>query len=227
MVRGALGAAWLLCVAGGSALAAPAPGAIDSTLFAEFTLTPTFVEFTVCGSLPQSEGCYTGGLMNPPFEQACAVLQGQAKTKGDVMKRDIYVLDKRTSPTDPALLYVYERQDTITQTFDTVTVTLVATVNLGITGGSNSHCAMAADKNYVYVGTNANPNAIRVSKADNSTLAFGISNSGGVLSIVPDDRGYMVLNFSGGFIVTYKGYTIMDGGGSYDLVGLDSGVLFN
>jgi hypothetical protein len=230
MFKSIVGAAFLLscCVAGSSVQAAPPPrGPLDKTLYAEFTLNSTFVEFTVCGSLPQSEGCYDGGTMNPPFEQACAVLQGEPKTKGDVMTRDIYVLDKRTSPTAPALLYVFERQDTITQTFDTTTVTLVGTVNLGITGGSQAHCSMAADKKYVFVGTDANPNAIRVSKSDNSTLSFGISNQGGVLNINADDRGYIALDFSGGYLITYQGFTVIDGGGNYDLVGVDNGVLFN
>ena len=87
---------------------------LDAGLFAQYTASATGVQFTICGHTAQSSGCYGGGSMSPPFEQACAVLEGTPKQKGDKVTRDLYVLDKRTSKTDPAMLYVYTRVDTIT-----------------------------------------------------------------------------------------------------------------
>src|SRR5262249_12091986 len=112
-------AALLACAWSGAAGAKPA---LDATLFAEYTASATGVQFTVCGATLNTSGCYGGGAMSPPFEQACAVLEGTPKTKNNVVRRDIYVLDKRTSKTDPAMLYIYTRSDTITDSSDTVQV---------------------------------------------------------------------------------------------------------
>jgi hypothetical protein len=203
---------------------AGAKTALDSQLFANFNIGNNVVQFLVCGELPQTEGCFTEATLSPPFERACAVLQGVPKTKGNVMTRAIYVLDKRTSPGNPVQLYVYTRKDTLTDTDDIIKVTLQDVLALAITGGSSSHCSMAADKKFLFAATDANPNAIRVSKSDLSMLTFNGGNSGGVTSITADDRGFIALNLPGGQDIIYNGFTFENGGFGY-MVGTDNAFL--
>lgn len=193
---------------------------IDNSLYTTFAVSNNSLSYSVCGQLPDSFGCYGGGSLTG-YEQACAVLQGTPTTKGNVMKRGLYVLDKRTSPTAPVLLYVYMRTDKITSTFDTVTVVLLDTINLGITGGAAAHCSMAADKGYIFAGTDASANAIRISKKNYTLLAFiGVGSGGTVENIVADQRGYISLKFgSGTDIIGNQGFTIQDGAEGVDLVG--------
>ncbi len=193
------------------AFAGARKAAPDDGLYTTFQVQNDLVRYSVCGTLPGSHGCYDGGDLTP-FEQACAVLQGSPKTKRNVVTRGLYVLDKRTSKTAPVLLYVYTRTDTLTDTFDTVKVTLIDTINLGITGGSSSHCSMAADKDYIFAGTDADGDAIRISKKDFTLFAFtGVSEGGSVENITTDGRGYFSLKFGGGTDIVYGGFTISDG----------------
>lgn len=192
------------------------PAALDAGLYTEFDeVTHNLIDFNVCGSLPSSHGCYGGGEMNPPFDYACAILQGEPSTKGNVMKRDIYVLDKRTSSTDPVQLYVYQRKDQITDTYDTVTLTYVVTINLGITGGSKSHCSMAADQHSIFAGTDASTSAVKIDKSNFSTYLFGDTDNSVVTGVSADDRGYICVQFSAGCLVEYKGYTVEEGTGVF------------
>jgi hypothetical protein len=218
-------AAALLSFAGiQNSLAAGAP-ALDNGLFATFSASPTSVSFSVCGQTGGSSGCFGGASLSPPFEQACAVLQGKPRTKGDVMTRDIYVLDKRTSSSAPIMLYVYERSDTIANGFDSVSATLKKTVNLGLTGGTASHCALAGNLDYVYAATSADTVVAGMDKA-----TYAVSDLGGfsppatVTSITADDRGYVSLHFTEGFYVyDPNGNLQEDGGGAADFINQRNG----
>jgi hypothetical protein len=196
-----------------------------SGLFATYSANATSVSFTVCGSLPQTEGCYGGGTMQP-FEQACAVLEGTPKiNKKNVMTRAIYVLDKRTSNTAPINLYVYKRTDTLTDSYDTVQVTLVQSVPLGLTGGASSHCSLAGNLDYVYAATDQDTTAAGINK---TTLAVsqlgGFSPPSTITSITADDRGYVSLHFGEGFYVfAPDGSGEEDGGGAADMVNSRNG----
>lgn len=196
-----------------------------SGLFANYTASPTSVSFLVCGSLPDTEGCYTGGAMEP-FEQACAVIEGTPKiNKDNVMTRAIYVLDKRTSKTAPITLYVYKRTDTLSNSFDNVQVTLEQSVPLGLTGGTKSHCSLAADSGFVFAATSADTSVAMVDKS-----TFAVTQEGGfdppenVVSITSDDRGYVALHFTDGFnVFDPSGNEIAGGGGVADMVNTRNG----
>lgn len=217
-----------LAFASSSTMAASTP-ALDDGLFAEFSSSPTSVSFIVCGATGGTSGCYGSASLSPPFEQACGVLQGKPKTRGDVMTRAIYVLDKRTSSTDPIMLYVFERKDVISGGFDTVSATLKQTVNLVLTGGTNSYCAMAGNDNYVYAATSVDEVAAAVNKK-----TFAVTDEGGfsppatIVSITADDRGYISLHFNEGFYVfDPQGNLQADGGGAADFINQRNGWITN
>jgi hypothetical protein len=191
---------------------------LDAGLVAEYTAGATSVQFTVCGHTAQTSGCYGGGTMSPPFEQACAVLEGKPRQKDDKVTRDLYVLDKRTLKTDPAMLYVYTRVDTISDTYDSIQVTLKQQIPLAATGGTRSHCFMAANDAFVYAGTDA---SATLGVVDKKALTASPLNGGGLLSnLTADERGYIAMDFQGTFaIFDPTGNGVESGGGLNYLVG--------
>lgn len=220
----------LFAAAGGQVLAGEPP-ALDNGLFAEFANFKTEVYFEVCGHSGGSEGCFGGAYMNPPFDYACGVLQGNPKTHGDTMTRAIYVLDKRTSTTDDMQLYVYERKDVIANGSDSVSATLKTTIDLGFTGGSGAHCMLAGNVDYVYAATDANASIGIVSKHNNvlERRSEGRAPATGVASIVADDRGYISLNYNDNtfYIVDPHGNPQIEGGGNYGLINQRNGWIQN
>ncbi len=187
--------------------------ALDAGLIAQYNASATGVQFTVCGSTQDSSGCYGGGSMSAPFEQACAVLEGTPKQKKTVVTRDIYVLDKRTSKTDPVMLYVYTRADTISDSYDSVSVTLKQQIALPTTGGVKSNCYMVANDSFVYAGTDASGT---IGVVDKKALTANPLNGGGNLSsLTADARGYIAMDFGGSFaIFDPNGGNVESGGGT-------------
>ncbi|MBV9063123.1 MAG: hypothetical protein JOY77_09385 [Alphaproteobacteria bacterium] len=187
--------------------------AIDAQLFAAYTASPDTVQFDVCGATQNTSGCYGGGLMSPPFEQACAVLEGTPKYKDNVVTRAIYVLDKRTSKTDPAMLYVYTRSDTITADSVSIEVTLKKQIPLDVTGGVKSHCFMVAGESFLYAATDA---STQVGVVDKKALTeTPLHGSGLVTRLTADERGYVAVNFQGSFgIASPEGGFVESGGGN-------------
>jgi hypothetical protein len=108
------------------------PAAPDSTLFTTYTASPTSVNWVVCGSTPDTEGCYASGSLGP-FVGVGAMLEGNPFVKSNVVTRKIYVVDSGSA--DNVKLYVYQKTDTVTADSDTVVVTLQRTVSLPLTGG--------------------------------------------------------------------------------------------
>jgi hypothetical protein len=204
-------------------VAASAPASaqkLDAGLFTTYSGGGTSISYVVCGSLPQSSGCYGSGTLSP-FEQACAVLEGKAKQKNNVVTRAIYVLDRRTSPSAAITLSVYTRTDTISASSDSIQVSLTKQVSLGLNGGASSHCSMAANNDFVYAATDADTVAAGMNKS-----TFAVSQLGGfsppanIVSITADERGYVSLHFNGGFYVYGPDGSLQeDGGGAADMVG--------
>ena len=91
------------------ASAAP-PSAPDSTLYTTYTIYSNNSQFTVdwsvCGSTQQSEGCYASGSLGP-FVAVGAMLEGDPRVNGDVVTRAIYVVDSGSA--NNVLLYIYKK----------------------------------------------------------------------------------------------------------------------
>ncbi len=184
----------------GGVPAAPA-AVIDATLYTRYStdIAHTTVNWNVCGSLPGSSGCYGSGSLGP-FGRVGALMEGEPKTNrnAQTVTRAIYVLDT-ASGTDQngVTLYVYTKVDTITTDSDTITITLSQTISLPLVGGTNPHSAqMAANKQFLFIGTDQSPQAVQISKR-----TFSITQLGGftppinVFGIFGDEYGYVTLSF--------------------------------
>jgi len=177
----------------------------------------SLINFIVCGSVGSSMGCYGSGRLGP-FEQPCAVLEGKAKQKKSVVKRAIYVLDKRSSNAASMTLTVFTRIDTFGDNSDSIQVRQTKLVPLGVTGGPDAKCSMAGNDAFVYAGTDAQNSVVVIDKK-----AFTISTiqkSGDVQSITADDQGDVALNF-GDFSELFdpQGNQITGAEGPADVVG--------
>ena len=179
----------------------PAATPIDTTLYTRYNMDPahTTVNWNVCGSLPGSSGCYGSGSLGP-FGRVGALMEGEPKTdrNAHTVTRAIYVLDTGSGPNqNGVVLYVYTKVDTIIGDSDTVTVTLSQTINLDLVGGTNPHSAqMAANKQFLFIGTDQSPQAVQISKR-----TFSITQLGGftppinVFAILANQYGYATLSF--------------------------------
>jgi hypothetical protein len=180
--------------------AAPA-AAIDAALYTRYNMDPahTSVNWNVCGSLAGSSGCYGSGSLGP-FGRVGALMEGEPKTNRNAhtVTRAIYVLDTGSGPNqNGVVLYVYTKVDTITSDSDTVTVTLSQTISLDLVGGTNPHSAqMAANKQFLFIGTDQSPSAVQINKRTFSvTKLGGFSPPINVFGIFGDEYGYVTLSF--------------------------------
>jgi hypothetical protein len=111
-------------------------------------------------------------------------------------------------------LYDYKRVDTIVNSYDTTTFTLVKTVSLPLTGGSSATVFMGANKGYLVIGTSMGTVPVEVAK---STYVVTSLNIIGQIptSITADNYGFVVVtSASGFFVVGPSGALQEDGGGS-------------
>jgi hypothetical protein len=195
--------------------------ALDAHLYATYSPDGppgTGYELSVCGAVGDTQGCYGSGFLTPPFEQACALLEGTPKTVGNVMTRDIYVLDKRNSKTAAVQLYVYTRTDTFGANSDTVDVELTKQIALAVVGGKKAGCAMAANDAAVYAGTTASANVAVIDKKTLTATSF--QGQGLLLALTADERGGIAVDSEQGFgIIPYDGVGGQGGGGQAYLVG--------
>lgn len=195
---------------------------IDSTLFATYTAGSTQVNLIVCGSLPQTEGCY-GSASLGPFGRVGAMIEGspvQSVKKGTVT-RYIYIVDVAAgADANEVFLYAYKKVDTITQSDDTVNVTLFAIVPLPLTGGAATSAYMAANPTFLYIGTNQDDLAVGVTKKNLALTQIGEFSGINISAITADAYGYVTLTWGGtggasGFLVLApNGGFEEDGGGS-------------
>src|SRR5207302_8179827 len=175
----------LLCVSlsygqEGPAPAVPAATPPDATLFTTYNIDTahTSVGWNVCGSLPGSSGCYGSGSLGP-FGRAGALLEGEPTTDliANTVTRAIYVLDANSGPNqNEVVLYVYTKVDTITTDSDTVTVTLSQTISLPLVGDPVSSGAlpfMAANTQFLFLGTDQSPQAVELDKRTFSITQLG------------------------------------------------------
>jgi hypothetical protein len=214
--------------------APPAPP--DSTLFTTYSLysNDTTVDWIVCGSTQETEGCYASGSLGP-FGRVGALLEGNPLVKGSTVTRAIYVLDAGAGSSGSGVeLYVYTKTDTVSAETDTVKVTLTKTVSLPtLTGGASADCSMAANNNYLFIGTNLSPQAVDVKKSTFAvTTLGGFSPPINVTAITADSYGYVTVT-QGDFTTGENGFYVFgptgggeeDGGGASFMLGTTQAVL--
>ena len=176
-----------ICGAAISSVGAP----IDKTLLTTYEFSPsgTNITWSVCGSTQQTQGCYGTGSLGP-FGKLGALLEGDATINLNTVTRYIYVVDI-DAPEGIAILYVYKKTDVITPSNDTVNVNLFATIPLSFAADSTASCFMAANKRFLFIGTDKGTQAVRVTKKDLGTTL--VADPLPVTSITADKYGYVTV----------------------------------
>jgi hypothetical protein len=225
------------CFAFSPGLRAAAP--IDATLYTRYNTDPaqTIVNWNVCGSLAGSSGCYASGTLGP-FGKIGALMEGEPKTNlhANTVTRAIYVLEIASGPnqTDVAL-YVYTKVDTITTDSDAVTITLTQTISLPLVGGISNgpnQTSMAANKQFLFIGTSQSPVAVEVDKRTFSVTQFSAGSPPiNISSITASDYGYATLSFgtlnssnTAFIVVGPDGTDVEDGVGSQIMLNTDQAI---
>ncbi len=217
----------------------PAATQIDATLYTRYHTDPaqTIVNWNVCGSLPGSSGCYGSGTLGP-FGKVGALMEGEPKTDrvAHTVTRAIYVLEIASGPNqNEVVLYVYTKVDTITTDSDTVTVTLSQTISLPLVGGLSNgpnQTSMAANKQFLFVGTSQSPVAVEINKRTFSVTQFGAFTPPiNISSITANDYGYATLSFgtlnssnTAFIVVGPDGSDVEDGVGSQIMLNTDQAI---
>jgi len=205
----------------------------DATLFTSYIADSGYqnINWVVCGSTKGSEGCYSSGRLGP-FGQAGALMEGSPSRKKNTVTRNIYVVDTRSGSGGGVTLYVYQKTDTVTSSFDTAVTTLTNTIDLPLVGGSTALCSMAANSGFLFIGTDQSPLGVEVQKSDLSVTEIGgFSPPINVTSITGDPYGYVTVTF-GGFttgesgIYQYgpDGLRVDDGGGAEFMLNTVTGI---
>jgi hypothetical protein len=219
-VRLVVAASVILLILSGSAPLHASP--IDSTLFTIYTLgsTGTYINFSVCGSLPGTSGCYGSGILGP-FGRVGAMIERNptSDVKASTVTRYIYVLDVAYgSSGNQVALYIYKKVDTINGGDDAVTSSLFKTVILPLTGGSATVASMAANAKFLYIGTNQDELAVQLQKSNLAITRFAaVSGPYNVTSITADQYGFVTViwgNGAGFYVVNPSGRGQEDGGGA-------------
>jgi hypothetical protein len=201
---------------------------IDATLYTTYTTfsNKTTLDYSVCGSLPDSSGCYASGSLGP-FGQIGSIVEGSKSynvSKGTVT-RYLYVVDQAYGTAqDGVALYAYKRVDTITSSTETTTFTLEKTLSLSLTGGASALTFVGANSGYLVIGTNLTAVPVEVAKKNYAVTSLGIIDQVPI-SITADNYGYITVTSAGGFfVVGPTGSEEEDGGGSPFMVNTLLGV---
>lgn len=192
------------------------------------------VNWIVCGSTANTEGCYDAGGLGP-FGEAGALIEGNPSVNysTSTVTRFVYVVDSAVGGGTGVALNVYKKTDVVSPTFDATTVTLIKTVSLPLTGGTSAICSMAANNGYLFIGTNQTPFAVRVQKSNLAvTQISGFSPPINVTSITSDKYGFVAITFgnptgggeSGNIEFGPNGQSVSDGGGAWFMLDTFSGL---
>jgi hypothetical protein len=147
-------------------------------------------------------------------------MEGHPVMVGNTVTRSIYVFDGGSN-TSSVSLNIFKKTDIITTNSDTVSITPSKKLTLPLIGGSNALCSMAANDGFIFVGTDASPNAVKVNK-----LTYSLTKLGGfspplpVTAITANDYGYVTVTQeaasqgSGFSVYGPNGMLQEDGGGA-------------
>ncbi len=156
------------------------------------------------------------------------MMEGEPRThlRTNTVTRAIYVLDVAAGPNhDQVVLNVFKKTDVITSDFDTVSVALSEAITLPLTGASSAEGLMAANKDFLLVGTTQNPSAVELDKKTFKITPIGTFRVN-LSSITADEYGYISASFSDSeFFTIYPDGTIgANGGGSQFMLNTVQGV---
>ncbi|MEW9624588.1 hypothetical protein [Rhodanobacter geophilus] len=192
---------------------------LDNNLYTTYTMSNsyTYLNWMVCGSTEETEGCYDFGSLGP-FGRIGAIIEDNEITNytTGTVTQNFYVVDQAANGGTGVTLYVYQRTDTITNSFDTTTMTLSHTIPLSLTGGTDATTYMAGNNSILLIGTNKSAYALEVQKSDfASRMVGGFSPPSNVSSITTSRYGYITVTFgdNGFYTLDPSGRSSGDGGG--------------
>jgi hypothetical protein len=176
----------------------PTPAAattLDERLYTNYnTFSGGQVNWSVCGILGTSFGCFQGGNfqgLNGGFGKVAALLQTRpvAEAAPNTISRDIYIVDTQDGPnkTD-VFLYIFRRTEVITPVSYQVSTALTRRVTLPLVGGPSAIASMAANDPLVVIGTNLSPD-VAVYHKGGFTAGGSDMPVPNVLAITADERG--------------------------------------
>ena len=152
-----------IAVAGGLAISTAIAAPLDENIATSYTILDTSINWQTSGALQPSSAGTLG-----PFKRVCATVEGQPVTRGNTLKRAVYVLDAGDGSANSFVLHIYARTDTITssngQISDTETVVPHHKVVLSESSASAATCFMAANSTSVFAANSANDQASVVDK---------------------------------------------------------------
>jgi hypothetical protein len=167
--------------------------AVDAAFFTiyDFDLDYKTISFSLCDTNPGGVGCSNAQSLGP-FGRVGSMVEGYPTTVGNVVTRNLYVVDVAAGSTGFEVhLSVYKKADTISEAGGTSTIKLTKTVTLPLLGGATAVSFMAADRDYVFVGTDQEGMAVKVHKNSLAITIVSVFGTGKVFSITADDYGYV------------------------------------
>lgn len=205
----------------------------DSTLFTTYMFYTSYksVEWMVCGATKQTSGCYDFGTLGP-FGKIGAMIEGNETSNyvTNTTTRNLYIVDEAANGGTGVTLYVYQKTDVVTDTFDTTTVTLTNTIPLPLVGGAQAITYLAGNDNFLYIATNQNGSFVQVNKSNPTSIQPGSFNVSPITSITTNKYGYVTLvcgnSFSTSQVLTLTptGQFTQDGGGTYFMLDTRNGL---
>lgn len=193
-------------------------GAIDSGLYTTYSTdsAKTTLYWTVCGTIGNGSGCYGSGQLGP-FGQIGSTIETARieDVREGTVTRFLCVADQAYgSGQNGVALYVYQRIDTIASEYDHTSFTLQQTISLPLVGGSQAVVFLAANKEYLVVGSSNSSVPVEVNKRTGAVTQLDIISQAPT-SITADGYGYIVVTSAEGFFVVGPDGTLQEyGGGS-------------
>jgi hypothetical protein len=191
----------------------------------------TSIYSSTCGSTTSTSGCY-GSANLGSFHRACAMVttaveQKQETNGSTTYRRQVAVMDKGAVNGAKVTLTIFREMQTISATEDvTLRTTKQKTLTLPLVGGPSASCFLARNAAGFYVGTDKNPNAVRVSYDFSMTTLPGFYPPTAVTGINVMQGGYVTITHKDGFYMFRNdGSLEADGGGSEFVIGTQNGTV--
>lgn len=210
------------------------PQPLDSKLYVTYTIWNSYtnLDWVECGSTTESEGCYDSGRLGP-FGKIGAIIEDNESTNYNTgtVTQNLYIVDQATGGGTGVTLYVYQKTDVITQSFDQTSIVLTNTIPLSLTGGIDATTYMAGNENFLFIGTNKSTYALEFQKSNFvSGMVGGFSPPENVSSITTNRYGYVTVTFgnsnasSGFYTFDPSGHLAEDGGGDDFMLNTTNGL---
>ncbi len=172
---------------------------VDENLYTTYTVgdNSQSIGYVVCGSTEEAFGCFASGSIEP-FGRVGAFIQGKASPSGDVVTREIYVIDVESgTDRNGVTLSEWKKTDTVSASSDSVELTFIRSVSLPLTGGHKANCYLVGTNSFLYVGTDQGAIAVQVRKSNLELNPIGGVGGNSISGITVTDEDYVAISYGG------------------------------